>query len=86
MTLRHGIRLASWKTKAVSAFSWRACLGGSPSTRIVPAVIGPSPATIRSSVLLPQPDGPTSETNWPSRTSNEMSSRATVPFAYVLPT
>ena len=30
---------------------------------IVPSLISSSPATIRSVVLLPQPDGPTSTTN-----------------------
>ena len=33
----------------------------------VPALIDSSPAIMRSIVLLPQPDGPTSTTNSPSR-------------------
>src|SRR6185503_4737383 len=37
--------------------------------RISPEVIGSSPATMRSSVDLPQPDGPTITTNSPSATS-----------------
>ena len=37
-----------------------------PSIAIVPPVISSSPASIRSSVDLPQPDGPTSTTNSPS--------------------
>src|SRR5581483_5580606 len=44
----------------------------------------PSPAMMRSRVDLPQPLGPTSDTNWPDCTSNEMSSRATTPVEYVL--
>src|SRR5512143_827113 len=42
------------------------------SIAIVPAVISSRPASIRSSVDLPQPDGPTSTTNSPSAMSNEM--------------
>ncbi len=34
--------------------------------RISPLVISSSPASMRSSVDLPQPDGPTSTTNSPS--------------------
>ena len=40
----------------------------SPIT-ISPAVIASSPATIRSSVDLPQPEGPTMTMNSPSATS-----------------
>ncbi|MBM3676877.1 MAG: LLM class flavin-dependent oxidoreductase [Actinobacteria bacterium] len=43
---------------------------------IVPAVQGMSPAIIRSSVLLPQPDGPSSETNSPGWMSSETLSSA----------
>src|SRR6478735_2350131 len=43
-----------------------------PSIAIVPAVISSNPASIRSSVDLPQPDGPTSTMNSPSWMSNEM--------------
>src|SRR2546423_15227039 len=46
---------------------------------IVPAVGCSSPATIRSAVDLPQPDGPTSTISSPSATSSERSSTATVP-------
>ena len=38
-----------------------------PSMRISPAEISSSPAIMRSSVDLPQPEGPTSTTNSPSR-------------------
>ena len=42
------------------------------STRISPPEISSSPASMRSSVLLPQPDGPTSTTNSPSWMSKLM--------------
>ncbi len=40
-----------------------------PPMSISPPVMVSSPATMRSSVDLPQPDGPTSTQNWPSPTS-----------------
>ena len=40
-----------------------------PPMRISPSEIASSPAIIRSSVDLPQPEGPTSTTNWPSSMS-----------------
>src|SRR3954447_2518646 len=53
-------------------------------TRVSPIMTSPSvtssrPATIRSSVVLPQPDGPTSTRNSPSPTSIDTSSTATTP-------
>src|SRR6516164_3293373 len=45
-----------------------------------------SPAMMRSAVDLPQPEGPSSETNSPARTSRFNASRATVPRSNVLPT
>ena len=44
--------------------------------RTVPEVTFSSPAIIRSSVDLPQPDGPTSTTNSPASTASETSSTA----------
>ena len=43
-----------------------------PSIAIVPPVISSRPASIRSNVDLPQPDGPTSTTNSPSWMSKPM--------------
>ena len=40
-----------------------------PAMAISPSVISSSPATMRSSVLLPQPDGPTMTMNSPSAIS-----------------
>ena len=37
-----------------------------PSMRIDPSSISSSPASMRSAVVLPQPDGPTMTTNSPS--------------------
>ena len=53
-----------------------------PSTETVPAVAGRSPATMRSRVDLPQPLGPTRETNSPASTDREMpASASTGPLA-----
>ena len=43
-----------------------------PSMLIVPPVVSSSPAISRSSVDLPQPDGPTKTTNSPSSMSRSM--------------
>jgi len=43
------------------------------------AVMVSSPATMRSSVDLPQPEGPTSTQNWPSPTSKSMPLMASKP-------
>ena len=42
--------------------------------RMRPAVGVPKPAIRRSSVVLPEPDGPRNAKNWPRSTSSEMSS------------
>jgi hypothetical protein len=47
--------------------------------RTIPAVIGSSPAIIRSAVVFPQPDGPTKTTNSPSATWRSNSESAFVP-------
>src|SRR5262245_763277 len=44
---------------------------------ICPSSGSTSPATIRRRVLLPQPDGPSSETNSPAAASHDTSSTAT---------
>src|SRR3954468_19986346 len=53
---------------------------GRPSIEIVPDVISSSPASMRNSVDLPQPDGPTSTMNSPAWMSNEKPS-----MTFVLP-
>src|SRR6266571_3869810 len=50
--------------------------------RISPSVISSSPATIRSAVVLPQPEGPTRTTNSPSAISRLRSSTASAPPPY----
>src|SRR5581483_4663935 len=57
--------------------------GGRPSTRRVPKRISPrsatwKPATSRSSVVLPQPEGPSSVNSSPSATSSDTRSTASV--------
>ena len=48
------------------------------SIAMVPAVMSSSPASMRSSVDLPQPEGPTSTMNSPSEMSSEMPCRTLV--------
>src|SRR5215472_6778066 len=50
----------------------------------VPLVISSSPATMRSAVVLPHPDGPTSTMNSPSRISTLRSFTAWKPLEYTL--
>src|SRR5919204_3214389 len=56
--------------------AWRA---GLPFTRTLPAEGSIRSPTIRSSVDLPQPEGPISETNSPGSISRSMPVSATVP-------
>ncbi len=49
---------------------------GLPPTRISPSLGPSSPATIMSRVLLPQPDGPSRETNSPDSILNEVGATA----------
>ena len=52
-----------------------------PPIRRIPLVMSSSPATIRSAVVLPQPDGPTSTMNSPSPMFRSMSLTAWKPFS-----
>src|SRR5256885_4343657 len=58
----------------------RLCGGGvsmrSPPNRMRPVSSSQNPATMRNSVVLPQPDGPSSVKNSPSRTAIETLSTA----------
>ena len=47
-----------------------------PSISMVPVLGGAKPAIMRSVVVLPQPDGPSSETNSPFLSSREKSATA----------
>ena len=52
----------------------------------VPREISSRPATIRSAVVLPHPDGPTKTMNSPSPISRSSSDTASVPSAYTFET
>src|SRR5215831_3072461 len=54
--------------------------------RISPSVISSRPASIRSAVVFPQPDGPTSTISSPSLISSSRSWTACVPSSYTLET
>jgi hypothetical protein len=58
--------------------NWR--ITPSPPERAMPPIgVGRSPATIRSSVVLPAPFGPTSATLAPSPTRNDTSANSSRP-------
>ena len=61
----------AWKTMPMSRLFGETRVTSLPSTTIAPASGRSKPATSRSAVVLPQPDGPSSERNspWPSSTS-----------------
>ncbi|MCY1525339.1 hypothetical protein D9M68_603150 [compost metagenome] len=78
-TVMWGNNAYDWNTSP----TWRR-LGGSrvisrSSTRMRPLVGAIRPATMRSTVVLPQPDGPSSDTNSPSFTDNETPAAAVCP-------
>ena len=71
---------------ATPRFAAGTSLNRCPSTRISPFEMLSSPAIIRSSVDLPQPDGPTNTISSPERTSRLMSrSTSTVPKVLAMP-
>src|SRR5204862_7056569 len=75
-TGRHGRSVASWKTypmRSAPTWTW-------------PAVASSRPLAMRSRVLLPQPDGPTTEVNSPAATAKSAPVNATVPSLNVLST
>ena len=80
LTVLHGIsdRLYSWKTSAISSGGW---VIGLPRRTTVPWLGAIRPATHLRSVVLPQPDGPTTHTNSFSSTENEMLAIASVAFS-----
>src|SRR5437660_8334721 len=49
-----------------------------PAIRMAPPLASRKPAIMRSVVVLPQPEGPSSTTNSPSATSSDRSSTASV--------
>src|SRR5919109_1570068 len=66
--------------------SGRGAVTALPSTRIAPPLAGSRPASIASSVDLPQPDGPSRLTNSPGATRKLTSRSACRPLAYVFET
>src|SRR6476661_9362382 len=76
----HGIndRLYSWKTSAISSGGDATAL---PFRNAAPEVGASSPATHFRSVVLPHPDGPTTQTSSFSATVNEMLRIASVAFS-----
>src|SRR5215212_6697032 len=73
-TRAHGSSVGAWKTIPVSS---RGSVTFVPPIDTVPPVGATKPATRRSNVDLPQPDGPTRQTNSFRRTSSETSDMAT---------
>ena len=65
-TVSHGSSVACWNTTPTSAVGPSMVV---PASENVPASARSRPASRRSSVLLPQPDGPTRQTNSPSSTA-----------------
>ena len=65
LTFSHGIRFACWNTSPMRP-ALRRSRGGEPPILMLPRVGAIRSATTLSSVLLPQPDGPTSDTKAPS--------------------
>ena len=84
-TVAHGISVGSWNTKPMPRMP-ATVAASSRDHAIFPLVGSLKPAMMRSSVDLPQPDGPSSDTNSPGRTSRLKRSSATTPLAKVLPT
>jgi hypothetical protein len=79
------------KHHANTALLWRrAVVVALPTTcfdrRISPAATGSSPATARSKVVLPQPEGPISTPMSPARSPNDTSSTAALAASGVLHT
>ena len=64
-TLRHGSSAGSWKATPIW-WSSRHADGGRPWMRTAPAVGSSSPASIRSTVDLPHPEGPSSAVSVPT--------------------
>jgi len=71
-TFSQGKSAKDWNTIAARVFT---PFSGRPPMSTLPAVGRRTPAAMRSSVLLPQPEGPTSERNSPSRTSRSSGPR-----------
>jgi hypothetical protein len=89
-TVAHGIRVGSWNTKPICRWAGAAAAVAMSLAELdhstAPPVGSLNPATMRSAVDLPQPEGPSRVRNSPGRTDRSKPSSATTPFANVLPT
>ncbi len=74
-----GYSAYDWNTIAMSRSRGATSFTTRSAIRIVPDVASSSPATIRSAVDFPDPDGPTSTVNPPSATSRSRAETAAVP-------
>ena len=81
-TVAQGISVGSWKTKAVSLPPHPRSAGAAT----VPVLGVSSPATRRSTALLPQPDGPSNATNSPAPTVSDTPASANRPLENTLST
>src|SRR6266851_8329234 len=68
-TVRHGNRLSLWNTKPRSP---PGPCRARPSSSTSPELAGSRPAMMRRNVVLPQPEGPTTEMNSPRSTASSM--------------
>src|ERR1035438_9012981 len=86
LVVSHGNSIGVWNSMPRSGDG---PLTDRPPTVTVPSSLSRAPATIRSRVDLPHPDGPSRQTSSPARTSRLIPARATVrrpPRRNVLPT
>ncbi len=81
-----GISAGAWKTIANRRPGTPVASNPSPHQRSVPAVGSTRPAISLSSVVLPQPEGPSSVTNSPRRTARSTGASACRPPEYALRT
>ena len=79
-TLAQGMSVGAWNTKASLRPPWSSCCTGLRQAKSRPSLGSIMPATIFSSVLLPQPEGPSSVTNSPSAMVRSTGSSACVPL------
>ena len=75
-TVRCGNNASDWNTMPRSRLWVGSAVMSAPSSAIEPALGSSRPAIMRSSVVLPQPDGPSRHTNVPCGTASVTSSTA----------
>jgi hypothetical protein len=73
-----GMRLKAWKMKPIDEARWRvrrasdSSLMASPLTTTLPLSMSSSPERQLRRVVLPDPEGPITATNWPAGTDRSM--------------